>query len=88
VNGTLTSDDRAGGIYRHADVTGAGFHSYLNRTHSWWALTDADRKEINESLPFIRIPGDAPGYAGGHHTFDRTYSAQGTGFNRSSYRPL
>ena len=41
-----------------------------------------------ESLPFTRTPGEAPGYAGGHHTFDRTYSAHGTGFTRSTYRPL
>lgn len=88
VNGTLTADDRAGGVYRYADVTGAAFHSYMNRTWSWWLLTDAGRDEINESLPFTRTPGDASGYTGGHHTFDRTYSAQGTGFTRSSYRPL
>ncbi|XVQ86419.1 hypothetical protein ACQP2K_03000 [Microbispora siamensis] len=88
MNGTLTADDRAGGVYRYADVSGAAFHSYLNRTTSWWALSDAGRDEINELLPFTRTPGAAPGYTGGHHTFDRTYSANGTGFTRSSYRPL
>lgn len=88
VNGTLTEDDRAGGVYRHADVSGAAFHSYMTRTSSWWQLTDAGRDEINKSLPFTRTPGEAPGYAGGHHTFDRTYSAHGTGFTRSTYRPL
>jgi HORMA domain-containing protein len=88
VNGTLTTDDRAGGVYRRADVAGAVFHSYMNRTPAWRSLTDADRNEINKTLPFTRTPADAPGYIGGHHTFDRTYSAQGAGFTRSSYRPL
>jgi hypothetical protein len=87
VNGTLTADDRAGGVYRYADVAGATFHSYLNRTWSWWMLTEGGRAEINKSLPFTRTAGEAPGYTGGHHTFDRTYSAQGTGFTRSSYQP-
>ena len=56
MNGTLTADDRAGGVYRYADVTGAAFHSYMNRTWSWWLLSDVGRDEINESLPFIRTP--------------------------------
>lgn len=88
VNGTLTADDRAGGVYRYADISGAAFHSFMNRTSSWWALNDAGRDEVNKSLPFARTPGTAPGYTGGQHTFDRTYSAQGGGFTRSSYRPL
>jgi len=88
VNGMLTADDRAGGVYRYADTTGAVFHSSMTRTPSWWALTDAGRDEVNKSLPFTRTIAQAPGYTGGHHTVDRTYSAHGTGFTRSSYRPL
>jgi hypothetical protein len=60
----------------------------MERTWSWCALSDIDRAEVNRSLPFTRTPGSAPGYTGGHHTFDRTYSAHGTGFSRSSYQPL
>lgn len=86
-NGTLTADDRAGGAYRYADITGANFDSYLFRTQSWRSLTDTRRKEINDSLSITRIPATAPGYTGGYHTSDRTYSAHGTGFTRSSYRP-
>jgi hypothetical protein len=87
VNGTLTADDRAGGVYRHADISGAVFHSYLIRTSAWWNLSPAERDGINESLPITRTSGTAPGYTGGYHTVDRTYSAHGTGFTRSSYRP-
>lgn len=87
VDGMLASDDRAGGIYRYADVSGAAFHSYLMPSSSWWALSEADRAAINTSLPFTRTPGDAPGYTGGYHISDRTYSREGTGFTRSTYRP-
>ncbi|WBB84711.1 hypothetical protein O7542_25820 [Micromonospora sp. WMMC264] len=88
VNGTLTADERAGGVYRHADVSGAAFHSYLTRTQAWWNLGETGRDAVNASLPFTRTAGTSPGYIGGHFTFDRTYSASGTGFTRSSYRPL
>ena len=88
VNGTLTTDGRAGGIYRDANATGATFSSYLYRATAWWRLTEAGRNEIDKSLPFTRTPAEASGYTGGYHTSDRTYSAQGTGFTRSTYRPL
>lgn len=88
VNGMLTTDDRAGGVYRSADVTDADFHSYLTYSSTWRALSEADRAAINKSLPFTRIPGDALGYTGGYHISDRTYSREGTGFTRSTYRPL
>ncbi|WP_390479743.1 HORMA-1 domain-containing protein, partial [Frankia casuarinae] len=88
VNGTLTTDDRAGGVCRHADVVDATFTSYLIHSPAWWRLDAAIRDTIEKSLPIVRTPAAAPGYSGGFHTTDRTYSAQGTGFTRSSYRPL
>jgi Bacterial HORMA domain family 1 len=86
-NGTLTADDRAGGVHRYADITGTVFDSYLYYSPSWSFATDARREEIKKSLPITRTPATAPGYTGGYHTSDRTYSAHGTGFTRSSYRP-
>jgi hypothetical protein len=88
VNGTLTGDDRAGGVYRRADVTGTFFTSFLSYSSNWSNLDAATRDAIEKSLPISRTTGAAPGYSGGFHTTDRTYSAQGTGFTRSSYRPL
>ncbi|MGH3782535.1 MAG: hypothetical protein ACRDRO_18425 [Pseudonocardiaceae bacterium] len=87
VNGMLAVDDRAGGVYRYADVAGAAFHSYMMRSSSWWVLSEADRAAINISLPFVRTSADGPGYTGGYHISDRTYSREGTGFTRSTYRP-
>lgn len=88
VNGTLVADDRAGGIYRHADTDGAVFTSFLYYSWKWSQLTGTDRDDFTELLPFSRVDAPAPGYTGGYHTSDRTYSAHGTGFTRNTYRPL
>ncbi|MGH3436431.1 MAG: hypothetical protein ACRDRN_08170 [Sciscionella sp.] len=88
VNGTLVADDRAGGIYRHAKTDGTVFTSYLYYSWAWSQLTGTDRDDFIELLPFIRTSASAPGYTGGYLTSDRTYSAHGTGFTRSTYRPL
>ena len=88
VAGTLAADDRAGGVYRHADVAGAQFYSYLFRTDAWWQLSTAERHAVDAATGIRRSGADALGYAGGQHTVDRAYSARGTGLQRSSYRPL
>jgi hypothetical protein len=88
VNGTLVADDRAGGIYRYANTDGTVFTSFLYYSWKWSQLTGTDRDEFTELLPFTRTNAPAPGYTGGYHTSDRTYSAHGTGFTRSTYRPL
>jgi hypothetical protein len=87
-NGTLVADDRAGGIYRYADTDGTVFTSFLYYSWKWSQLTGTDRDDFTELLPFARTSAPAPGYTGGYHTSDRTYSAHGTGFTRSTYRPL
>jgi hypothetical protein len=86
-NGTLVSDNRAGGIYRYADTEGAVFTSYLYYSWKWKFLSGSDKADFTKSLPFSRTSALAPGYTGGYHTSDRTYSSRGTGFTRSTYRP-
>jgi hypothetical protein len=88
VAGTLAADDRAGGVYRHADVAGAQFHSYLYRTDAWWQLTTAERHAVDAAAGIRRVGAQALGYTGGQHIVDRAYSARGTGLQRSSYHPL
>lgn len=88
VDGTLVADDRAGGIYRYANTDGTIFNSFLRYSSKWSLLPSTDRDEFAELLPFTRTTAPAPGYTGGYHTSDRTYSAHGTGFTRSMYRPL
>ncbi len=86
--GTLVGDDRAGGVYRYANVDGADFTSYLWRSQKWWDLTQSERDDVEETFRLKRIGATAPSYTGGYLSADRTYSSQGTGFNRGMYRPL
>jgi hypothetical protein len=88
VNGTLVTDDRAGGIYRHADTSGTVFSSFLYYSWKWSQLTGTDLADFTDLLPINRTTAPAPGYTGGYHASDRTYSAHGTGFTRSTYRPI
>jgi hypothetical protein len=88
VEGILQADDRAGGVYRGADITGANFGSFLEWSFSWTQQTDTRQAEITAILPVIRTPSSLPGYSGGYHVSDRGYSTSGTGFARSTYRPL
>jgi hypothetical protein len=88
VDGVLQTDQRAGGVYRDADITGADFSSFLEQSHAWRQLTPARRAEVEAMLPVDRTPSPTPGYFGGYHVSDRGYSTNGAGFTRSTYRPL
>jgi len=88
VNGTLVADDRAGGIYRDAEVAGLPFTSFLHYNTSWSRFGGVERDAFIKVLPFTRTTAPAPGYTGGYHVSDRSYSANGSGFTRSTYRPL
>ena len=87
-NGTIVSDDRAGGIPRGVDISGAGFHSYLTHSPEWYALSQADRDRIEGSLPVIRVGAPEPGTSGGYWTSDRAYSSNGTGVSRGMFKSL
>lgn len=87
-NGTIVSDDRAGGIPRGVDISGAGFHSYLTHSAEWYALSQADRDRIEGSLPVIRVGAPEPGTSGGYWTSDRAYSSNGTGVSRGMFKSL
>jgi len=72
VGNELQTDDRAGGVYRHADITGASFGSYLTHSTSWRLLTDArPGRKSRKALPVARTPALSPGYVGGYHCADR-----------------
>jgi len=85
--GLTGGDDRPGGVYLTADVTGAEWFNYLTRNESWTALTDAQRRAFNERLPFTRTPADSPTDGDGYWLEDRTYSAGGVLLPRRTFRP-
>lgn len=86
-DGTLAEDDRAGRVSRGHDVTGASFGSFMHYTTRWKALTAAERKVVEERLPFTRVDASEPGYVTGSFTYDRSYSSSGTGLARRSFTP-
>lgn len=87
-NGTIVTDERAGGIPRGQDVTNASFHSYLNYSAGWWTLTEQQRNEIKAALPITRSGGVEPGCGTGYWTTDRSYSSNGSGVARGTFQSL
>ncbi len=87
-NGTLASDDRAGGIPRGVNISGAQFLSYLTYSKKWDWLSPGEQERISDSLPISRTPGPEPGTTGGYWSADRSYSSNGSGVARGAFRPL
>ena len=87
-NGTLAADDRAGGIPRGVDISGAHFQSSLTYNWKWDLLPDSDRRKIEDSLPVSRTWGLEPSSSGGYWNSDRDYSYNGTGVARGAFRTL
>jgi hypothetical protein len=85
-NGGLFADDNAGGVPAGIDITGAAHYNYLRYNNAFLALPARERERIEESLPWRRTPGDLPGDGGGYWTADRTYSRNGGGTARSTFR--
>ena len=85
-NGTLAADDRAGGIPRGVDISGAQCFSYLTYSTKWDSLSISERDRIKGSLPISRTPAPEPGTNGGYWSADRSYSYNGTGVARGAFR--
>lgn len=85
-NGTLAADDRAGGIPRGVDISGAQFYSYLTHSTKWDSLSASERNRIEKSLPVSRTGAPEPGTNGGYWSADRSYSYNGTGVARGAFR--
>ncbi|MDQ1246385.1 MAG: hypothetical protein QG597_753 [Actinomycetota bacterium] len=85
-DGDLTSAGAAGGVPARHNVSGADYFNFLTFSPSWLQLSPADRKAIEEMLPFTRKPGFLPGTANGSWTADRTYTAGGIAVQRSVFK--
>ena len=87
-NGTLAADERAGGIPRGVDISGAQFYSYLTYSTKWYSLSISERDRIESLLPISRTEAPEPGTSGGYWSADRGYSYNGTGVARGAFRTL
>ena len=87
--GELTGgkDERAGGVYARADITGAAHYNFMSYSASWYELTSEAQAKIKDSLPFTRTPGSLPGDGNGYWVSDRTYGNGGTSVARETFRP-
>ena len=81
------SDDRSGGVYAHADITGASWFSFATYSSAYDDLTWSEKADFKKKLPFDRAAGTEPSDGNGYWTTDRSYSRDGSGVTRNTFRP-
>ena len=87
-DGTLVSDDRAGRVPRGVDTSGAAFYSYLTYSAKKSTLDPTEWEAFATTLPFRRGGAPEPGTSGGYWASDNTYSSNGSGLSRTTFKPL
>jgi len=85
-DGTLSGDDRPGRVPATVDVSGASFYSWMTYSASWYQLEAAERATFKATLPVDRTDGDTPVTAVGSWSSDRSYSSNGEGVSRQTFR--
>ena len=86
--GTLVGgDDRAGGIYAKADVSGASYYNFMTYSSAWSSLSPAQQAVVSERHPISRMTGTLPEDGKGYWTDDRIYSNGGVSVGRRTFRP-
>ena len=85
-DGSLT-DGRSGGVYARADIGDADWFSFLTYSGRWEQLGETEQWQIKARLPIKRIDGQAPQDGNGYWVTDRSYSSQGVGTQRRTFRP-
>lgn len=80
-------DDNSGRVFPRADVSGAEWFSFLTTSAKWDALHESTKKQIRLRLPFQRSEGHEPRDGDGYWTADKSYSAEGAGAQRRTFRP-
>jgi hypothetical protein len=83
----LLSDSHAGGVYARADINGAAWFSYLWSNNKISSLSSEMLSSFHAKLPFIRVAGEPPKDGLGYWTIDRSYSTDGMGTQRQTFRP-
>lgn len=85
-DGTLGGDDRPGRVPATIDVSGASFYSWLTYSAAWSQLGAIERATFEATLPIQRVGGDTPVTAFGSWSSDRSYSSNGEGVSRQTFR--
>lgn len=80
-------DDRSGGVYSGANITGADWGSYLRKNSRYDNLIQSEKDKIEQSLPIKRVGCGEPGYQPGRFISDKNYSNGGVGLERKTFQP-
>jgi hypothetical protein len=83
-----STDDRPGGVYARADVSGAFYYNHMTYTSNWTALSDDEKAAFLETLPFTRGYGRLPDDGSGYWVTDKSYTRGGVEVTRRTFRPL
>ena len=86
MDGSLT-DGKSGGVYARADISQATWFSFLVYSRKWDSLSPTAQQDIEARLPIKRSYGQAPVDGNGYWSTDRSYSSQGVGVQRLTFRP-
>ncbi len=87
-DGSLSVDDRPGRIPIGLDLAGATFYSWLMHSLEWAKLGPAEQAVFESGLPIQRSTGSEPNHGYGTWDNQRTYSSNGEGVARSTFRRL
>lgn len=85
-DGTLNIDDRPGRVPADMNLAGATFYSWLTYSPEWTTLGAAEQAIIESSLPVQRTAGFEPVQAAGQWSGQRSYSSNGEGVERQTFR--
>ena len=82
-----SADDRPGGVYARADVSGAAYYNHTTSTVKWALLSREQQVAFERTLPFTRTPMALPDDGSGYWVADRTYTRGGVAVSRQTFRP-
>lgn len=85
-DGTLSIDDRPGRVPSDLDLTGASFYSWLTYSDEWQKLGTTEKALIVSGLPVQRSTGLEPVIGYGSWSGQRSYSSNGEGVDRQTFR--
>jgi Bacterial HORMA domain family 1 len=87
VSSGAAADERAGGIYARADVSGASWFTFMTYSSKWEALTPTAQQAVKDTFPIKRTRGSTPTDGDGYWETGRSYESGGTSTARSGFRP-
>lgn len=87
-DGTLAVDDRPGRVPADLDLVGAQFYSWLTYSAGWDRLGSTEKALFESELPIQRTSGSEPVTSFGSWSGQRSYSSNGEGVSRQTFRAV